>query len=144
MPIAFQLLKRWIEIADASCAPRGIRFRAKVTAVECLCVQMKEYFFPRPKPSLSQAAQSVSEILIMPNLEFDCNAVKRERERERKKQEHLCSGNRSNRAERCFRLKGEKRESSLFLFLFFSHLVMQQLLFYPSFSFFLTFYDFRG
>ena len=41
------------------------------------------------------------------------------RERERKKQEHLCSGNRSNRAERCFRLKGEKRESSLFLFLFF-------------------------
>ena len=85
MPIAFQLLKRWIEIADASCAPRGIRFRAKVTAVECLCVQMKEYFFPRPKPSLSQAAQSVSEILIMPNLEFDCNAVKRERERERNK-----------------------------------------------------------
>ena len=85
MPTAFQLLKRWIEIADASCAPRGIRFRAKVTAVECLCVQMKEYFFPRPKPSLSQAAQSVSEILIMPNLEFDCNAVKRERERERNK-----------------------------------------------------------
>ena len=83
MPIAFQLLKRWIEIADASCAPRGIRFRAKVTAVECLCVQMKEYFFPRPKPSLSQAAQSVSEILIMPNLEFDCNAVKRERERKK-------------------------------------------------------------
>ena len=83
MPTAFQLLKRWIEIADASCAPRKIRFRAKVTAVECLCVQMKEYFFPRPKPSLSQAAQSVSEILIMPNLEFDCNAEK-EREKETK------------------------------------------------------------